>query len=85
MSAMFNVPLPISSEYENLVRDLVKAFTILLVLHLIGVYSNNSAMCGILGKEVFDGSFVNILVYSLLSVLAYHLVVKKLVSFELTA
>lgn len=74
MSALFQIDLGISDEYDALIKDLLKVAVAAIVFHLLSEYSGKGPT-----KLFSEDVLVNI-IHILLGVSAYHLVGKKLIS-----
>jgi hypothetical protein len=62
------------NEYVELLTELVKIVTIFTIVYLLNSYSTD--------KGLFESDPIDIAIYYTLGVAFYHLVVKKLISFQ---
>lgn len=83
--AIITLNLDLSEDHKQLVRELLKYTTILLVVHVLMYLEYNGKnvqkACGFSGS-FFNDDFINIFVFVLLGLLSYHLILKNIISIE---
>ena len=70
-----NLNLNIEEEYKPMLNDLIKMFTILVVVNVL-MYISNPSQNKLLGE-----SYIQLLIFILLGVCTYWLVINKLVKY----
>ncbi len=66
----------ISDEYKDLVNDIIKFCTILIVLNLLMFLSNPT------DNKFLGAAFVSFMIYIILGIITYWLVVSKVILFD---
>ena len=83
--AIITLNLDLSEDHKQLIRELIKYSTILIVLHLLMYleYDGKTVqkLFGFSGT-FFNDDFVNIFVFILLGVLTYNLILKNIIVIE---
>ena len=84
--AIFNIYLDVDKEYLQLIKDIYKTLTILIIFQFM-VSMSNSGTSGNLIDSSLKGSFLNdnfmtLLIYILIGYCGYYLVFDKIVQFN---
>jgi len=72
--ALFTLDLDIQEEYKNMLKDILKMLSILIVSVILQTASSNK---NFLSEDIFD-----IIMYVLIGLMFFHLVLQKIVSIE---
>lgn len=78
MSSLYNVSTNLSRKYEETVNDVVKFSTVMLFYQLFGNLSST-------GQWNISEESVNAILLVILGILFYHLVLRRIVSFQYIA
>ena len=76
MSSFFDNINNLDDEYKNLLNDIIKFGTVLVVLNLFMFLTNP------MGNAFLGGNYLKFLVYILLGFVTYWLVISKLIKFD---
>ena len=79
---IFLVETELDYEYVDLLNDVIKYITVLVVLHLLLNYEYGKKVTIKLTSGFFTDDFLNLLIFIILGFMAYNLVVRKLVVFQ---
>ncbi len=72
----YNLKYKVEEEYKDLVNDIIKFVTILIVLNLLMFVSNPS-------ENVFLGNtYLKLIIYIILGLTTYWLVISKVIQFD---
>ncbi len=82
--AILNIYLDLDKEYIDLIKDLYKIIVIFVVFQIIMVNSNTNKniLVGALSGNLLNDNFMTLLIYIIISVIAYYLIFDKLISFQ---
>lgn len=72
--ALFTLDLEIANEYKNMLRDILKTLTILVVAYIIQSSSSN--------KHFLADDFFDIMIYLFIGIVCYHLIVNKIIEIK---
>jgi hypothetical protein len=82
--AIFNFILELDKNYIDLIKDIYKVITILIIFQVILYYSNSpkNILSNALLGTVLNDDFITLLVYIMISISSYYLIFDKLISIE---
>ena len=82
--AIFNFILELDKNYIDLIKDIYKVITILIIFQVILYYSNSpkNILSNALLGTVLNDDFITLLVYIIISISSYYLIFDKLISIE---
>lgn len=76
---IFLVETDLDYEYVDLLNDVIKYFTILLILHIL-IHTEYGRKGGLkLGGALFGDDFLTLLIFLALGFMGYNLIVRKLI------
>jgi hypothetical protein len=81
--AIFDIYLEIDKDYIKLINDIYKISVILIVLQLIISMSNinKNIINNSLNGSIMNDDFMTLLIYIIISILAYYLIFDRIISF----
>lgn len=79
---IFLIETDLDYEYVDLLNDVIKYITVLVILHMLLNYEYGKRMTLKLAGGLFTDDFLNLLLFIILGFMAYNLVVRKLVVFQ---
>ena len=83
--AIFEINLKNDEDYAILCNSLLLTITLFVMFHILLSYSYNGAknsLFTIFSGSLFNNDFINIFVFFVLGILAYYLVVRKIILFK---
>lgn len=78
---IFLVETDLDYEYVDLLNDVIKYITVILVVHAFLTYQNGGKAVLKLGT-LLSNDFMDLLVYIILGFMTYNLIIRKLVVFQ---
>lgn len=79
---IFLIETELDYEYVDLLNDVIKYITVLVVLHVLLNYEYGKRAAIKLASGFFTDDFLNLMIFIILGFMAYNLVVRKLVVFQ---
>ena len=79
---IFLIETDLDYEYVDLLNDVIKYITVIIVIHVLLNYEYGKKMALKLASGFFTDDFLNLLIFIILGLMAYNLVVRKLVVFQ---
>jgi len=81
--AIFDIYLEIDKDYIKLINDIYKISVILIVFQLIISMSNinKNIINNSLNGSIMNDDFMTLLIYIIISILAYYLIFDRIISF----
>ena len=83
--AIFEINLKNDEDYAVLCNSLLLTITLFVILHVLLSYAYNgvnSSLFSIFSGSLFNNDFINVFVFFVLGILAYYLVVRKIILFN---
>lgn len=81
-SPIFLIETDLNYEYVDLLNDVIKYITVIVVIHILLNYEYGRRTALKLASGLFTDDFLNLLIFIILGLMAYNLVVRKLVVFQ---
>jgi hypothetical protein len=79
---IFLIETDLNYEYVDLLNDVIKYITVIVVIHVLLNYEYGRRTALKLASGFFTDDFLNLLIFIILGFMAYNLVVRKLVVFQ---
>jgi hypothetical protein len=79
---IFLIETDLNYEYVDLLNDVIKYITVIVVIHVLLNYEYGRRTALKLASGFFTDDFLNLLIFIILGLMAYNLVVRKLVVFQ---
>ena len=86
--ALININLAVSSDEIDFINDIVKVVVFVIVFHISmctiygGAARVNYGRFGGMGEKLFNIDFINVLVSFAFAILAYNMIVRRIIKFH---
>lgn len=78
--AIINLHLNLDKDYTNMLNDIIKLITILIVFQFMITWSNhNSNLLTAITNNFLNDIYLSMMIYIILGLLAYYLVIKQII------
>lgn len=79
---IFLIETELDYEYVDLLNDVIKYITVLVIFHVLLNYEYGKKAAIKLASGFFTDDFLNILIFLILGFMAYNLIIRKLIVFQ---
>ena len=79
---IFLIETDLNYEYVDLLNDVIKYITVLVILHVLLNYEYGKRTAIKLANGFFTNDFLNLVIFIIIGFMAYNLIIRKLVVFQ---